>query len=363
MLVLYALMLLDGCPQLSVLQVFLGQRRRLTFDAPACHHAAASATTAQLLRALLWLLAGSDAGGGGEGGGDPGAKEEVLEVVSQLAAVQTPGGNGHGGGGSGGNAQDLFTKHFTELLAYVVGNGDGRAPTVGAGDGEGGGGWDKGSRRRAGFEALLRSAPAAVGSHLDEVMPIFRGLLHDASRCADGGGGDDLVGCRGEGVSFRVDVCLWRFVHTCKNGWFQVLQCITSERGQGTVQLSAHHLPSVPTTMLTPATQHATTPTTRIHHPKKKQAHISTPDFAFVLRHTHGFDLARNVFCPPVLIREPELRLSMLALLECVVKQDGVTEESLRPHAETLLKEIVLPNAVWRAGLVAATVRKVGTVR
>lgn len=216
MLVLCALMLLDGCPQLSVLHVFLGQLRRLTFDAPACHHAAAAAaaataTAAQLLRALLWLLAGSDAGGGGEGGGDPGAKEEVLEVVSQLAAVQTPGGNGHGGGGSGGNAQDLFTKHFTELLAYVVGNGDGRAPTVGAGgteggDGEGGGGWDKGSRRRAGFEALLRSAPAAVGSHLDEVMPIFRGLLHDASRCAverrTGGGGDDLVGCRGEGVSF-----------------------------------------------------------------------------------------------------------------------------------------------------------------
>lgn len=57
------------------------------------------------------------------------------------------------------------------------------------------------------------------------------------------------------------------------------------------------------------------------------------------------------------------MRLSMLALLECVVKQDGVTEESLRPHAETLLKEIVLPNAVWRAGLVAATVRKVGTLR
>eukprot|EP00752_Nemacystus_decipiens_P002612 g2445.t1 len=188
-----------------------------------------------LLRALLWLLAGSDAGSGGEGGDrDPGAKEEVLEVVSQLAAVQT-------GGSRGGNAQDLFTRHFTELLAYVVG-GEGGAPAAGVGGAEagdgGGGGWDKGSRRRAGFEALLRSAPAAVGGHLGEVMPIFRGLLHDASR-------------------------------------------------------------------------------------------------------------------------EPELRLSMLALLECVVKQDGVTEESLRPHAETLLKEMVLPNAVWRAGLVAATVRKV----
>lgn len=49
----------------------------------------------------------------------------------------------------------------------------------------------------------------------------------------------------------------------------------------------------------------------------------------------------------------------MLALLECVMKQGGVTEELLRPHAEAMLKEMVLPNAVWRAGLVAATIRKV----
>lgn len=40
-------------------------------------------------------------------------------------------------------------------------------------------GWEKGSSRRAGFEALLRSAPRAVGRHLGEVMPIFRELLHD----------------------------------------------------------------------------------------------------------------------------------------------------------------------------------------
>ena len=50
----------------------------------------------------------------------------------------------------------------------------------------------------------------------------------------------------------------------------------------------------------------------------------------------------------------------MLALLECVMKQEEVTEAGLRPHAEQLLTEMVLPNAVWRAGMVAATVRKVG---
>lgn len=59
----------------------------------------------------------------------------------------------------------------------------------------------------------------------------------------------------------------------------------------------------------------------------------------------------------------PEPRLSMLALLECVVKQEDVTEAALRPHAECLMKEMVVPNAVWRAGIVAATVRKVRSVR
>lgn len=57
--------------------------------------------------------------------------------------------------------------------------------------------------------------------------------------------------------------------------------------------------------------------------------------------------------------REPELRLSILALLECVLKQAEVTEDALRPHAQTLMREMVVPNAVWRAGMVAATVRKV----
>lgn len=57
--------------------------------------------------------------------------------------------------------------------------------------------------------------------------------------------------------------------------------------------------------------------------------------------------------------REAELRLSMLALLECVLKQREVTEEALRPYAVVLLRDIVVANAVWRAGMVAATVRKV----
>lgn len=40
-------------------------------------------------------------------------------------------------------------------------------------------GWEKGSSRREGFEALLRSAPRAVGRHLGEIMPVFRELLRD----------------------------------------------------------------------------------------------------------------------------------------------------------------------------------------
>eukprot|EP00904_Undaria_pinnatifida_P011354 jgi/Undpi1/7349/HiC_scaffold_22.g09822.m1 len=179
----------------------------------------------ELLRVLLWLLAGCDAFGGEE------AKEEVLEVAALLA-----------GESAGQGAQELFAEHFSQLLSSVVGvaaGGEGGALAATPCSGEAlDGGWDKGSHRRAGFEALLRSAPRAVGQHLDEVMPIFRGLLHDASR-------------------------------------------------------------------------------------------------------------------------EPELRLSMLALLECVMKQEEVTEAGLRPHAGQLLTEMVLPNAVWRAGMVAATVRKV----
>lgn len=60
--------------------------------------------------------------------------------------------------------------------------------------------------------------------------------------------------------------------------------------------------------------------------------------------------------------REAELRLSMLALLECVLKQREVTEEALRPYAVVLLRDIVVANAVWRAGMVAATVRKVNSI-
>lgn len=150
--------------------------RKSTQCSPAA--AAAAAADTQLLRALLWLLAGSGAGGGrGAGGGDEdaGAKEEVLQIASKLASFCD----------GGASAEDLFSRHFTELLEYVVAGGTAAADGVGpqgAGGAGGHGGWGKGSRRRTGFEALLRSAPAAVGGHLGEVMPIFRGLLHDATR-------------------------------------------------------------------------------------------------------------------------------------------------------------------------------------
>lgn len=140
----------------------------------------------QLLRALLWLLAGSEAGAGDGGVGDPGAaaKEEVLEIASQLAAHQDS--SSPSSSFRQESAQGLFARHFTDLLACVVGNaaavGETGGAAAGARGGEGDAGWGKGSRRRGGFEALLRSAPRAVGEHLGEVMPIFRGLLHDATR-------------------------------------------------------------------------------------------------------------------------------------------------------------------------------------
>lgn len=99
----------------------------------------------------------------------------MLQIASQLAAHQDERDACAG-------AQDLFTQHFTDLLAYVVGGGGGTVDNGSGVEGVTGEGWGKGSRRRSGFEALLRSAPGAVGSHLGEVVPIFRGLLHDPTR-------------------------------------------------------------------------------------------------------------------------------------------------------------------------------------
>lgn len=97
---------------------------------------------AQLLRALLWLLAGSEAAaaaaarGGVGGSGDPeDNKEEVLEIASALARENACDG-----------AQDLFSKHFTELLSYVVGEGN---EGGGWGAGSGGVGKDYGKEVRA----------------------------------------------------------------------------------------------------------------------------------------------------------------------------------------------------------------------
>ncbi|CAN0533505.1 unnamed protein product, partial [Ectocarpus sp. 12 AP-2014] len=86
-----------------------------------------------LLRALLWLLAGSEAGAGDGVGGDPGAaaKEEVLEIASQLAAHQdssSPSSSSR----HEEDAQGLFARHFTDLLACVVGDATAVGETAGA---------------------------------------------------------------------------------------------------------------------------------------------------------------------------------------------------------------------------------------
>lgn len=174
----------------SLPSVLIIPRKNLSLFLPTSFATSTTAAAAavQLLRALLWLLAGNEAGAGdGGGGGDPGAgEEEVLEIASQLAAHQESSPSSSSSRHEG--AQGLFARHFTDLLACVVGDattaaaaaaGEAGGAVAGAG---GDGGWGKGSRRRGGFEALLRSAPRAVGEHLGEVMPIFRGLLHDANR-------------------------------------------------------------------------------------------------------------------------------------------------------------------------------------
>lgn len=55
---------------------------------------------------------------------------------------------------------------------------------------------------------------------------------------------------------------------------------------------------------------------------------------------------------------EPELRLFFLAMLETALG-DPTLNQSFVPFMADLLLEAIMPNAVWRAGRVASTVRKV----
>merc|ERR1719353_2465233 len=55
---------------------------------------------------------------------------------------------------------------------------------------------------------------------------------------------------------------------------------------------------------------------------------------------------------------EPELRLFFLAMLETALG-DARSNRAFMPYMAGLLLEAVMPNAVWRAGRVASTVRKV----
>jgi dynein assembly factor 5 len=58
---------------------------------------------------------------------------------------------------------------------------------------------------------------------------------------------------------------------------------------------------------------------------------------------------------------DPELRLAVMLLLEAVVSSQAC-QGALAAQAKPLLSEALLPNVVWRAGRVAATVRKVALV-
>jgi hypothetical protein len=58
---------------------------------------------------------------------------------------------------------------------------------------------------------------------------------------------------------------------------------------------------------------------------------------------------------------DPELRLVMMALLECVIAKPACANQ-LADHSRALIADILLPNCVWRAGRVASTIRKVALV-
>jgi len=58
---------------------------------------------------------------------------------------------------------------------------------------------------------------------------------------------------------------------------------------------------------------------------------------------------------------EPELRLSMMLLLETIIQQPTI-QGHLSEHTTALINDIIVPNTVWRAGRVASTIRKVSLV-
>ena len=56
--------------------------------------------------------------------------------------------------------------------------------------------------------------------------------------------------------------------------------------------------------------------------------------------------------------RDPDLRMCMLALLDTIFS-DPVLSEYLLPLGGPMLQKLILPNAVWRVGRVACTVRRI----
>lgn len=59
--------------------------------------------------------------------------------------------------------------------------------------------------------------------------------------------------------------------------------------------------------------------------------------------------------------RDPEVRLAMMALLETVIARPA-SADALGPHTRAMVSDMILPNAVWKAGRVASTIRKVALV-
>lgn len=58
---------------------------------------------------------------------------------------------------------------------------------------------------------------------------------------------------------------------------------------------------------------------------------------------------------------DPEVRLVMMALLESVLS-DEACRDHLPGHSRAIILDMIVPNAVWRAGRVACTIRKLSLV-
>jgi hypothetical protein len=57
--------------------------------------------------------------------------------------------------------------------------------------------------------------------------------------------------------------------------------------------------------------------------------------------------------------RDPQMRLDMISMMQPLLEWREMTQAIVHRHSASLVIDILLPNLIWRVGMVASTIRKV----